>query len=59
HPQYHTSTYELGDIASRIKPGLLLLYHQLYWGDTDDDLLRQVKSQWNGDVRSAQDGDIY
>lgn len=59
HPQYHTSTYELGEIASKIKPGILILYHQLYWGDTDADLVRQVKSKWNGNVISARDMDIF
>ncbi|OGU13658.1 MAG: hydrolase [Ignavibacteria bacterium GWB2_35_12] len=59
HPQYHTSTYELGEIASQINPSLLLLYHQLYWGDSDNDLLNQIKTKWNGNVISAQDMSIY
>jgi ribonuclease BN (tRNA processing enzyme) len=59
HPQYHTSTYELGEIASQVNPSLLLLYHQLYWGDSDDDLINQIKTKWNGNVISAQDMGIY
>ncbi|MBM2816515.1 MAG: Hydrolase [Ignavibacteria bacterium] len=59
HSHYHTSTYELGEIASKINPKLLLLYHQLYWGDSDEELVRQVKTKWDGDVRSAQDMDVY
>ena len=59
HPQFHTSTYELGEMASQIKPALLLLYHQLYWGDSDIDLVKQIKTKWNGNVISAQDMDEY
>lgn len=59
HSQYHTSTYELGDIATRAKPKLLLLVHQLYWGGTDADLVRQVKTRFAGRVVSAHDLGIY
>lgn len=59
HPQFHTSTYELGEIASQVNPTLLLLYHQLYWGDSDIDLVNQIKTKWDGNVISAQDMDIY
>ncbi len=57
--QYHTSTYELGDLATRAKPKLLLLVHQLYSGGTDADLVRQVKSRFSGRVVSAHDLGIY
>jgi len=55
HRAYHTSGDELGAIAARAKPKLLVLYHQLYWGDTDDGLLREVRSHYNGAVVAGQD----
>jgi ribonuclease BN (tRNA processing enzyme) len=59
HAAYHTSTYELGDLATRARPKLLVLYHQLYWGDTDDGLVRQVRSRYAGRVVSAHDLGVY
>jgi ribonuclease Z len=59
HSTYHTSTIELADIATRARPKLLVLYHQLYWGDTDADLLRQVRSGYDGRVESGRDLAVY
>lgn len=59
HARYHTSTYELGALAARARPGLLLLVHQLYWGGTDDDLVRQVATRFAGRIVSAHDLGIY
>lgn len=59
HSSYHTSTYELGDIATKARPKLLVLYHQLYWGDDDEALVRQVKTRYSGVVVSAHDLGVY
>jgi ribonuclease BN (tRNA processing enzyme) len=59
HSAYHTSTLELGDLAARAKPKLLVLYHQLYWGATDEDLLRELRTRYMGEVKSARDLDVY
>ena len=39
HAQAHTSATQLGDIATQAKPKLLILYHQLFFGSSDDTLL--------------------
>ena len=60
HASAHTSTYELAEIATKAKPKLLILYHQLYLGGTtDEDLVREVRSRYNGRVVSAHDLDVY
>ena len=59
HSRYHTSTRELGAIASRAQPGLLVLYHQLIWSSTEEELLREVRSAYAGKVVSAHDLDVY
>jgi ribonuclease BN (tRNA processing enzyme) len=59
HARAHTSTTQLADIASRARPKLLVLYHQLYWGASDEDLLREVRSAYGGAVVSARDLGIY
>jgi ribonuclease Z len=59
HPRSHTSTYELAGIANRLKPCLLILYHQLYWGAADEDLLNEISTLYKGKVISAKDLDVF
>ena len=60
HASFHTSTDELADIAGAARPGLLVMYHQLFWGDSDDDLVNQVRAAgYTGRVVSASDLAVY
>jgi len=59
HSRYHTSSRQLGAIASRARPGLLVLYHQLIWSSTEEALVAEVRSVYDGKVASAHDLDIY
>jgi ribonuclease BN (tRNA processing enzyme) len=59
HSSFHTSTKELAEIATKARPKLLILYHQLYWGASDEDLLRETEQAYKGRVVSARDLDIY
>jgi ribonuclease BN (tRNA processing enzyme) len=60
HAAFHTSTTQLAELASRARPGLLVLYHQLYWGTDDDALIAEIRGAgYSGRVVSAQDLDVY
>jgi ribonuclease BN (tRNA processing enzyme) len=60
HSSFHTSTDQLAAIATRARPGLLVLYHQLYWGATDNDLLAEMRAAgYAGAVVSARDLGVY
>jgi ribonuclease Z len=59
HAKNHTSTSELGRLASEVKPKLLVLYHQLLWGSTHDTLIKEVKAEFSGEVVSARDLDVF
>ena len=59
HSNFHTSTSELAEIASKARPGLLVLYHQLFWGTTDEELLNEIKRTYQGKVVSGRDLDVY
>ncbi len=56
---FHTSTEELAAIASRAKPKLLVLYHQMFHREPEGELLRQVREHYAGAVVSAHDLDVY
>jgi ribonuclease BN (tRNA processing enzyme) len=59
HASSHTSTAQLAELARRARPGLLVLYHQLYWGSTDDELLAEIEAHYDGEVVSGRDLDVY
>jgi ribonuclease BN (tRNA processing enzyme) len=60
HARAHTSTTELAEIATRARAGLLVLYHQLYWGSTDSDLIAELRAAgFTGRVESGRDLAIY
>jgi ribonuclease BN (tRNA processing enzyme) len=59
HRAYHTPGYELGDIATRARPKLLVLYHQLPSGIADTALLREVHTRYKGVVVSGKDLGVY
>jgi ribonuclease BN (tRNA processing enzyme) len=59
HSSVHTSSSQLADIASIVKPGLLILYHQLFHGSSEEELLREVQDGYSGTVVSGQDLQVY
>jgi ribonuclease BN (tRNA processing enzyme) len=60
HARAHTSTTELAALARRAAPKLLVLYHQLYWGATDSDLITEMRrAGYQGRVMSARDLDVH
>lgn len=55
--RFHTSSKELADIATKAKPGLLVLYHQMFFGgakDADEGLLKEIQELYKGKVVSAR-----
>ena len=59
HRSFHTSGVELGEIAARARPKLLVLYHQLMWGATEAELMAEIRQSFDGPVVFADDLDVY
>lgn len=59
HASMHTSARQLAGIASQARPGLLVLYHQLFWGTSEEALLEEIRDGYDGDVVSGHDLDVY
>src|SRR5262249_57369802 len=59
HSRYHTSASELAKIATEARPGLLVLYHQLLWSASKDDLMREVEAGYKGKVVFGNDLDVF
>jgi L-ascorbate metabolism protein UlaG (beta-lactamase superfamily) len=58
HARVHTSSHELAQIADRAGPGLLVLYHQLFWGASEQELLDEIQERCDGPVVSGRDLDV-
>jgi ribonuclease Z len=48
HRNNHTSAHELGEIATRVQPRLLVLYHVLFWGSSEEVVLDEVREKYSG-----------
>ena len=59
HSNFHTSSKELAEIASKARPKLLVLYHQLLWGATKEQLLEEIGKGYSGKVVFGNDLDVF
>ena len=59
HSSFHTSSLELARIAEEVKPGLVVLYHQLLWGTTEEELLKEIRQIYRGRVVFGKDLDVF
>jgi len=60
HAQFHTSSRELAEIALKAQPKLLVLYHQLLWGATPEDVLAEIRAAgYQGKVVFGNDLDVF
>jgi len=55
--QGHTSAAELGEIARRAKPKLLVLYHTVR--ASPEAMIARIKSSFDGPVKQARDLDVF
>ena len=59
HSAFHTSAGELALIASEARPRLLVLYHQLFWGISEEELLAEVREGYDGRMVCGEDLGVY
>ena len=57
--KFHTSATELGELASRAKPKLLVVTHAGYAGGSSEaDMLADIRKTFKGEVELAHDLDV-
>lgn len=58
--RYHTSTRELAGLARKLRPGVLVLYHQQNWSKDREANAKEIREfGYDGKVVSAEDGDVF
>jgi ribonuclease BN (tRNA processing enzyme) len=56
---FHTSAEELGDIAERARPKMLILTHWMLLGNAmPEDLIREIRKKYSGPIVIARDLDV-
>jgi len=59
HSHYHTSSTELGLIATQAHPGLLVLYHELLWKIPEERLRSEMQAVYSGKFVVGHDLDVF
>lgn len=59
HAAAHTSSVQLGELARRARPKLLVLHHQLLWSSNEAELMQEIRSVYEGPVRFGNDLDVF
>jgi ribonuclease BN (tRNA processing enzyme) len=63
--QYHTSSHELAQLAARLKPRLLILYHRANVGgamtlpNPEEALLEEIRQRYSGKVVVGHDLEVF
>lgn len=58
HRRVHSAAADVGRLAAEAGVKKLILYHQLLWGATEEDLLAEARHHYDGEVLSARDLDV-
>jgi ribonuclease BN (tRNA processing enzyme) len=59
HSTFHTSPAQLGRIANQVKPKLLVLTHILFFKESKETLMEEIKQHYSGAVVMGSDLDIF
>ena len=59
HRKSHSVASELGRLASKARPGKLILYHGLFYGIPEGIVVDEVRSTYDGEVVLANDLDVF
>jgi len=58
HSAFHTSGPDVGRVAAAVRPGKLVLYHQLPMGQSPDEVLEEVRGRFSGETIYGKDLDV-
>lgn len=59
HAAFHTSGIDVGRVAAQVQPKLLVLYHELPFFATYDEIVEEVRRNYAGKVVTGNDLDIF
>jgi ribonuclease BN (tRNA processing enzyme) len=58
HTAFHTSGIDLGKLAEAARPKKLVLYHQLPMGQTAEEVIEEIRRNFNGEIVYGKDLEV-
>jgi ribonuclease Z len=58
HASFHTSGPDVGRVGAQVRPRTLVLYHQLPMGETPEEVLQEVRGQFDGKAIYGNDLEV-
>jgi ribonuclease BN (tRNA processing enzyme) len=58
HRAFHTPARDVGRVAAQVRPKTLVLYHQLGWGQSADEILEEIRQEYSGTTVYGKDLDV-
>ncbi len=58
HAAFHTSGPDVGRVGAQVRPRKLVLYHQLPMGESPDEVLQEVRRQFDGETIYGSDLEV-
>jgi ribonuclease BN (tRNA processing enzyme) len=55
----HTGALELGKIAKEVNPKLLVLTHQIFYNKSKDDIIKEIRENYDGPLAYGNDLDVF
>jgi ribonuclease Z len=59
HSAYHTAAPDVAVVAARTKPKVLILYHELPFGEPPGEILGEIRKLYLGQVFESQDLEVF
>ena len=59
HGRSHTSGEQVAAVANIAKPGIVVLYHILFFNASEEEIVAEVKRSYDGEVVMADDLDMF
>jgi ribonuclease BN (tRNA processing enzyme) len=59
HASFHTASRDLARIAAEAEPKLLVLYHVLLWGQSEQQLLKEIREIYKGPIAVGKDLQVF
>jgi ribonuclease Z len=58
HSTFHTTAIDVGRVAAAVRPRVLVLYHIISMGESEAEVLGEVRRNWGGEVVYGRDLDV-
>lgn len=59
HAAFHTSAVDVGRVAAEAEVGMVILYHVLWMGASEEEIIAEVRKHFDGPIIAGKDLGVY